>query len=310
MPRPRAGSGQQDHRHRGAHIAVAVTGATGPFGRHALQSLLARGVPAAELVAVVRRPVAAQDLGLPGVAVRVAAYEDRDALRTAVQGVDRLLLVSGSEVGSRVAQHGSVLAAAAEAGVGFVAYTSILRAGTTRLLLAQEHAWTERALADSALPHALLRNGWYVENYTAQVPAYLEHGVVGAAGQGRVSAAARADLAEAAAVVVAGGAPGVHELGGEAFTLAELAQAVSAASGRDVPYVDLPLQDYRAVLVGAGVPEPLADVLVDADRGLAEGELETGSGPLAALLGRPVAPWRDAVTAAVAAALSRARVTS
>ena len=155
----------------------------------------------------------------------------RASLDAAFAGVDRLLLVSGSAVGQRITQHANVIDAAKAAGVGFVAYTSITRADTSDLALAAEHQATEELLAASGLPHALLRNSWYLENYTGQVGTALEHGVVlGAAGEGRVSAATRADYADAAAVVLAGeGHEGaVYELGADrAFTLGEYAATLS-----------------------------------------------------------------------------------
>ncbi len=229
-------------------MSIVVTGATGQLGRLAVEALLERGVPAAEVVATGRRAEHLADFADRGVAVRAADYDDEASLKEAFAGAGRLLLVSGSEVGQRVRQHGNAIAAARAAGVGFIAYTSIAHADTSTLLLAEEHRATEQLLADSGIPHVLLRNSWYVENYTAQLPVYLEHGIVGAAGNGRVSAATRADHAAAAAAVLAGeGESAVHELGGEPFTMAELAEIVSDVTGRRVAYTDLPVDQYREV---------------------------------------------------------------
>jgi NAD(P)H dehydrogenase (quinone) len=161
----------------------------------------------------------------------------------------------------------------------------------------------EALLAASGLPHVVLRNGWYIENYTGQLPVYLEHGIAGAAGDGRVSAATRADFAEAAATVLIedGHTGATYELGGEAFTMTELAQTVSAATGRQVDYIDMPVEQYTQVLVGAGLPEPVAAVYADGDRGVADGELFVDTGDLEKLIGRPATPVADAVRAAVAA---------
>jgi NAD(P)H dehydrogenase (quinone) len=224
-------------------------------------------------------------------------------LKEALAGADRLLLVSGSEVGQRVRQHGNAVAAARAAGVGFIAYTSIAHADTSTLLLAEEHRATEQLLAEAGVPHALLRNSWYTENYTAQLPVYLEHGIAGAAGGGAVSAATRADYAAAAAAVVAtdGHAGAVYELGGAPFTMTELAQVVSAATGRTVTYTDLPVEQYQQVLVAADLPEPVAAVLADGDRGVAAGELLVEGDDLARLLGRAPTSLADAVAAAVTA---------
>jgi NAD(P)H dehydrogenase (quinone) len=283
-------------------VSIVVTGATGHLGRLVVESLLDRGVPAGDVVATGRRVEALAELADRGVDVRGADYGDPSSLRAAFDGADRLLLVSGSEVGRRVEQHRNAITAAREAGVGLLAYTSITRADTSRMLLAGEHRATEQALAGSGVPHVLLRNSWYLENYTAQLPTYLAHGVTGATDGGRVSAAARADYAEAAAAVLTGAATAgaVYELGGEPFTMTELAAAVSAATGRQVAYTDLPVEQYRQVLVGAGLPEPVAATLADSDRGIAEGELLVEGDDLARLIGRPPTSLRQALDTAAA----------
>ena len=284
-------------------MSIVVTGATGHLGRLVVEALLDRGVPADRIIATGRRTEALADLAERGVVVRTADYDDEASLEEALAGADRLLLVSGSEVGQRVRQHGNAVAAARAAGVGFIAYTSIAHADTSTLLLAEEHRATEQLLAEAGVPHALLRNSWYTENYTAQLPVYLEHGIAGAAGDGAVSAATRADYAAAAAAVVAtdGHAGAVYELGGAPFTMAELAQVVSAATGRTVTYTDLPVEQYQRVLVAAGLPEPAAAVFADGDRGVAAGELLVEGDDLARLLGRAPTSLPEAVAAAVAA---------
>lgn len=284
-------------------MSIVVTGATGHLGRLVVESLLARGVPAGNIVATGRRVETLADLAERGVVVRSADYGDAASLRAAFAGAEKLLLVSGSEVGRRVAQHTNAIEAAKDAGVGLIAYTSILKADTSSLLLAEEHLATEKALAGSGIAYVLLRNGWYIENYTGQLPVYLEHGIAGAAGNGQVSAAARADYAEAAAAVLAGDghAGAVYELGGEPFTMTDLADAVSAATGRTVSYTDLPVEQYAAVLVGAGLPEPVAAVFADGDRGVAEGELFTDGNDLEKLIGRAPTSLTDALAAATRA---------
>jgi NAD(P)H dehydrogenase (quinone) len=284
-------------------MSIVVTGATGHLGRLAVEALVQRGVPGEEVVATGRRTETLADLADRGVVVRAADYDDEASLEEAFAGADRLLLVSGSEVGQRVRQHGNAIAAARAAGVGFIAYTSIAHADTSTLLLAEEHRATEQLLAGAGVPHALLRNSWYTENYSGQLPVYLEHGITGAAGDGAVSAATRADYAAAAAAVVAtdGHAGAVYELGGPPFTMTELAQVVSAATGRTVTYTDLPVERYRQVLVAAGLPEPVAAVLADGDRGVAAGELLVEGDDLARLLGRAPTSLPEAVAAAVAA---------
>ena len=283
-------------------MTIVVTGATGHLGRLAVEALLRRGVPAEQVRATGRRTETLTDLAERGVDVRRADYTDPAALREAFTGADRLLLVSSSEVGQRLTQHTNAIRAAADAGVTLIAYTSILKADTSTLSLAEEHRATERLLADSGIPHVVLRNGWYTENYTAQLPIYLEHGIAGAAGEGRVSAAPRGDFAEAAAAALAeeGHAGATYELGGPAFTMTELAEVISRATERSVTYTDLSVEQYTQVLVGAGLPEPMAAVYADGDRGIAAGELYIDTTDLEKLLGRPATPLADAVTSALA----------
>jgi len=285
-------------------MSIVVTGATGHLGRLVVEALLARGVPAQEIVATGRRVETLADLTNRGVVVRRADYTDPASLRAAFDGAEKLLLVSGSEVGQRVAQHENAIAAAKDAGVRLIAYTSIPKADTSTLRLAQEHRATEQALAASGIPFVLLRNSWYLENYTPQLPVYLEHGIVGAAGSGRVSAATRADYAEAAAAVLSteGHEGAVYELGGAPFSMDDLAAAVSAATGRTVTYTDVPVEQYQQILVGAGVPEAAAAVFADGDRGLAEGELLVEGSDLEKLIGRTPTSLADALAAAVAQA--------
>lgn len=271
-------------------MKIAVTAATSQLGGLVVQTLLARGVPASDIIAVARNPEKAAPLAAQGVTVRQADYNDSEALVQALAGVERVLLVSGLEA-NRAEQHRNVIEAARGAGVGFIAYTSILNADSSSLILAVDHRATEAAIRDSGLRFAFLRNGWYLENYTGDLEGILERGaVLGSAGEGRLSAAARADYAEATAAVLVGDGHEnkVYELGGdESFTMPEFAAELAKQSDREVVYRDLPATDYTQALVGAGVPEGYAAILADSDRGLAAGELFTESRDLSHLLGRP-----------------------
>jgi NAD(P)H dehydrogenase (quinone) len=282
---------------------IVVTGATGQLGRLVVESLLRRGASPDEVVATGRNTRRLAELAdSTGVRTAVADYADPASLRAAFQGADRVLLVSGSEVGQRVAQHTAVVRAAREAGVALLAYTSIPKADTAQLALAAEHRETERVIRESGVPFTFLRNSWYLENYLPQIPTYLAHGVVGSAGDGRISAATRADFADAAAAALLDpdSAGRVYELGGESFTLAELAATVADASGRPVGYTEVSPDQLSEVLIGAGWPQQYAEVLVSADVGIARGELEVITGDLARLIGRSPTSLRDAVDASLA----------
>ncbi|WP_040828251.1 SDR family oxidoreductase [Nocardia jiangxiensis] len=280
---------------------VAVTGASGQLGRLVVEALLRRN--AGPIVAIVRNPAKVADLAERGVQVRQASYGDDEAFDRALAGVDRLLLISGTDFGDRVAQHTGVIRAAERAGVQLLAYTSIPRADENPMALAQEHRDTEAVLAESTVPHVFLRNGWYWENYTDRAAAAAEHGVLhGSAGEGRVSAAARADYAEAAAAVLTtdGHAGRSYELGGESLTYPALAQVISEVSGKSVDYSDVSEAEYAAALERNGLPTPVAHVLANADTGIRDGWLDVTTGDLAALIGRPATPPAEVLRAAIA----------
>jgi NAD(P)H dehydrogenase (quinone) len=283
-------------------MSIVVTGATGHLGRLVVESLIERGATPAEVVATGRDPERLAPLADLGVRTAVADYTDSAALDTALEGAGTVLLVSGSEAGQRVAQHANVVAAAARAGVALLGYTSIANADTAQHALVTDHRETERVIRASGVPFTFLRNSWYLENYLPQVPGYLEHGVVGASGDGRVSAATRADYADAAAAALLDPASAgrTYELGGAPFTLAELAETVAAASGREVGHTEVSAEQLTGILVGAGLPRPYAEALTSADLGIARGELEVTSGDLERLIGRTPTSLREAVDATLA----------
>lgn len=281
-------------------MTYAVTGATGRLGRLVIAALKQK-VPADQVVALIRDPEKGADLG---VALRAFDYGRPETLAPALAGVDRLLLISSSELGQRATQHRNVIAAAKTAGVGHIVYTSLLHADVSPLSLAAEHVETESALRASGIAHTILRNGWYAENHTGAIPAALAAGaLIGSAGEGRISWAARADYAEAAAAVLAGeGEDGrIYELAGdESLTLADLAREVSRQTGRNIAYRDLVPSDYAAALTSAaGLPAPIAEAIASWDAGAAQGALFDESRTLSTLNGRPTTP----VSAVVAAAL-------
>lgn len=281
---------------------IVITGATGQLGRLVIDSLLKR-VPAASLVAAVRDVEKAHDLAELGVEVRQADYDQPDRWDAALQGADKVLLISSSEVGKRTAQHQAVIDAAQRLGVGLLAYTSILHADSSVLALADEHRETEAALNTSGLPFVLLRNGWYTENYAQGVPTAISLGAVyGCAGEGRIASATRADYAEAAAVVLTSDAQAgrIYELAGdEAYTLNDLAAEIGRQSGNAIDYVNLTEAEYTKVLLDAGLPEPFAKLLADSETGVAKGALFDESKQLSQLIGRPTTPLAEVVKAAL-----------
>lgn len=280
---------------------IAITGATGQLGRLALSAILRRD-PGVDLVALVRDPDRAGDLGVP---LRQADYHEPETLRAALGGVDVLVLISSNDFNDRAGQHRNVIDAAKAAGVGRIIYTSILKGAASPLMLAPDHIATEAALAASGVSATILRNGWYTENYTGSLGAALAAGaMIGAAGDAVLSTAPRADYAVALAVAAldAGTAGQTYELGGEGHTLAELAAEVSRQTGRDIPYVDMDEATYRDTLLSFGLPAPMAAAVADADaKARAVGALTDTGGALERLIGRAPTPMPVSVAAALAA---------
>jgi NAD(P)H dehydrogenase (quinone) len=282
---------------------IVVTGASGQLGRLVIDRLLQK-VPAPEIVAAVRSPEKAADLAAKGVQVRQADYAQPATLEAAFAGAKKILLISSSEVGQRVAQHQAVIDAAKRAGVELLVYTSVLHADTSLLGLAEEHRQTEVALAASGVPGAVLRNGWYHENYTAGIAGDLSHGAhFGSAGDGRISSAARADYADAAVAVLTSSddqVGRVYELAGDAsYSLAEFAAEVSRQSGKPLVYTDLPEAAYKAALLQASLPGFVAELLANSDAAAAKGALFDDGRQLSKLIGRATTPLAASVAAAL-----------
>lgn len=283
---------------------IAITGATGQLGRLVIDQLLQK-MPANQLIALVRNPAKASDLQARGLQVRAADYSEPAALEAALQGVKKLLLISSSEVGQRLEQHRNVVTAANKSGVALLAYTSILNAQDSPMNLAQEHRETEQLIKASGIPFVFLRNGWYTENYTAGIPTALQFNVLlGSAGDGKISLAARADYAAAAAEVLVRDdqAGKIYELAGDsAYTLADFAAELSQQTGKQIPYTNLPEAEYSGILQNAGLPDWLASLLSSSDASAAQGALFNDSHQLSQLIGRTTTSPTDTIKTALAA---------
>ncbi|WP_371400782.1 SDR family oxidoreductase [Kribbella sp. NBC_00662] len=281
-------------------MSIVVTAATGHLGNLVIDELLQR-VPADQVVAVARNAEKAAPIADRGVEVRIADYNDPAALAKAFGAGDTVLLISGLEP-NRLDQHKSIIAIAKDAGVARIAYTGALGGPEADFDLAADHRATEQAILDSGLPYTFLRNGWYNEVYTDQIPVQLANGVVGSAGDGRIGTAARRDYATAAAVVLTGDGheKKAYELNGDtSWTLTEYAAELAKQSGKDVAYNNLSTADHVQVLVGAGLPEPVAQLFAGVDAAIERGLLAGRGGDLARLIGRPTTPIADSIAAAL-----------
>jgi NAD(P)H dehydrogenase (quinone) len=279
-------------------MKYGVTGASGQLGHLVVQHLLKTCDPA-DIVAVVRNPAKAADLAAQGVDVRTADYEDRAALGASFAGVDKLLLVSSSEVGKRFPQHKNIIDAAKDAGVKQVVYTSAPKATTSTLILAPEHKATEEYLAASGLDYTVLRNNWYTENYANSIKAAAQTGeLTAAAGSGRVASAERNDYAQAAAAVLTGqGHEGrIYELTGDsAWGYEELAATIAEAAGCTCAYKPVAPEALKAAMVAAGLDEGTAGFVATLDANIANGDLAEATEDLKKLIGRPTTPLKETV---------------
>lgn len=265
-------------------MKIGVTGASGHLGRIVVNLLKQKGV-GNDVVALVRSVSKVEDL-----AVEAREFDYSKPNVESLKGVDKLLLISSNELGQRATQHANVIEAAKSAGVKHIIYTSILHADSSTLNLAGEHLATEAALKASGITYTILRNGWYTENYTGSVGGAVAAGAfIGSAGDGKISSAARADFAEAAAVVLtsAGHEGKVYELAGDvAYTLSDLAAEISKQTGKDIPYNNLPETEYAKILKSFGLPDAFADAIASWDVGASKGDLFDDAHVLSGLIGR------------------------
>lgn len=283
-------------------LKYLITGAAGQLGQLVIQHLATRVDPS-NIIALVRSDAQEALFASKGIATRRGDYNDPASLKTAFAGVDRLLFISSPDIGSRTAQHRAVIDAAKAAEVGFIAYTSLLNATDSPMMIAAEHQETETSLSNSGIPHTLLRNGWYSENALMTLSQELEMGQrFGASGDGKYSYASRNDYAEAAAVVMAGGHDGkVLELAGDTgITLTDYTTLLSDMTGKPVTYVDMPQDALQKAMQSAGLPAPLAAVLADSEAKAAKGSLFDDSQSLSELIGRPTTPMSDILSTALA----------
>jgi NAD(P)H dehydrogenase (quinone) len=277
---------------------IAVTAATGHLGSLVIDELLQR-VPAEQVVAVVRNAEKAKPIADKGVEVRVASYDDRATLESALQGVDRVLLISGSEVGKRVAQHTNVVEAAKAAGASFIGYTSAPKASDTDLILAPEHKATEEVVQASGIPYSIMRNNWYIENYAGTVEGAKHTGAISSAtGGGKIGGVPRADLAAGHAAVLAGEGHEntVYEFAAdEPWTMDDFAAVLTDLLGRPISHRNVSVEEQTSILQAAGLSADTAGFVAAIDANIADGALEVNGNDLSRIIGRPTTPLREAL---------------
>ncbi|MEU4667364.1 NAD(P)H-binding protein [Amycolatopsis sp. NPDC023774] len=278
-------------------MSIVITGATGLLGRQVVADLLAAGVPAGEVTAVARSAEKAADLG---VRVHVGDYDRPETFAGAFAAGDRVLFVSGTELGKRVGQHTAVIDAAKAADVAQLVYTGVFGGPDADFALADDHRATEQRILDAGLPYTFLRNNWYSEVAVPDVAGSLARGAVvnSVLADARIATAPREDYAAAAAAAVhTDGHLGVaYELGGDtAWTFGEFAAELARIRGSPVVHTTVPSAEYEAIVTGAGMPPFLATFLVDVDDAISRGRLAGTLGELAKLLGRPTTPIAETI---------------
>lgn len=275
-----------------------VTGATGKLGSKIVDHLLKR-IEAKELAVSVRDPKKASALSDKGIDVRQADFDHPESLREAFQGVDRLLIISADgDNDTRIRQHLQAVEAAKEAGVSFIAYTSLADATDSQNVMAPPHVATEKAIRETGIKHAFLRNNWYLENELGSIQGVLAGAPwVTAARDGKVGWALQDEYAEAAAIVLTTEAfdEEMYELSGPLHTQHEFVEALSDVLGQDVALQEVSAEAYGDVMRGAGVPEGAIPIVVGIQDSIRNGSLEVESTDFERLLGRPVTPLRDAL---------------
>jgi NAD(P)H dehydrogenase (quinone) len=271
---------------------LLVTGASGHLGQRVGELLL--GGPD-RLVLGTRHPAKLAALAASGAAVRTADFDRSDTLAEAFAGVDRMLLISTDALdrpGRRLRQHLAVVEAAARAGVRHVVYTSLTHPEPdSPVLIAPDHWGTEQALAASGMGYTVLRNNLYTDHLPTSLVAAVASGrLVSAGGTGGIGYVTREDCARAAAAALASKDAGTATLditGPAVVTRAELAGLVAKLTGRPVEYVPVAPDALRAGMIAAGLPPPVADLLVSFQRAEAMGHLAVATNAVAELTGRP-----------------------
>lgn len=280
-------------------MKIGITGATGQLGQLVVQKLKEKKT-GAKLIALVRNPEQAASLKIEA---RTFDYDQPDALPQALEGIDHLVFISGSEIGKREAQHYHVIEAAKQAHVKKIAYTSLLHADTSSMILAPEHLATEKMLQDSGIPHTILRNGWYTENYTAGLKSAIEQGaIIGSAGDGKISSATREDYAEALAETIINDdhTGKTYELAGDqTYTMQDLAAEVSKQTGKNIEFVNLPEEQYAEKLQQVGLPEGMAKAFASLDYSASKNDLYNQDQMLSKLIKRPTTQLHQAVKQAL-----------
>lgn len=283
---------------------ILVTGANGHFGSAAINFLIEKGYNKADIAAMVRSEEKGQELKAKGINIRIGDYDNFDSLVTAFQGIDKLLLVSGTDLQNRTQQQLNAVKAAKQAGVKHIVYTSFERKNETDsspiAMLGSSHVQTEAAIKQSGIAYTILRNNLYLDFLPMVLgEKVFETGVFYPAGNGRFTPAARTDMAEIAANILTGEG---HEnkdyyiSGAESISFAEVAAELSTITGKEIAYISPDTATYISALTGAGVPEIYAGLFAGFAQAIEQGELLPANNDTEKLLGRKPETMKEYLT--------------
>lgn len=270
---------------------ILVTGVTGHLGKIVAAQLLEE-TAAENIAALVRNKEKAEDIISKGIEVRIGDFDDKEALENALQGIEKVLLVSGSDPVNRLKQHINVVDAAVKNGVKHIIYTSASLKdfdSSANQFLMQSHFQTEDYIKQSGLVYTFFRNNLY----TDVVPMYggehiFETGITAPVGDSKTAFVLRSDIGKALAKVLLQDS---HEnkiyniTGSHAYSFADVAQILSELSGKNVAFNDLPVEVYTEQLRTFGVPEEFISLMAAFATDIKNGQHETVSNDLAQLLG-------------------------
>ena len=279
-------------------MKILVTGATGKLGGKVMESLLHK-VSAKSLAVSVRDPKKADHLKALGVDVRQGDFDKPEALKDTFAGIDKILIIStDGDNATRIRQHKNAVNAAKEAGVKFIAYTSIANADNSTLSLAEVHRATEAQIKDTGIPYAMLRNNWYLENETMSIKASLGGAPwMTAAGDGKVGWALQKDYAEAAASILSGDGHEnkVYELSGSPLSQQELVSALEEVAGVKINVIKWAMRSIKKRCRLSVCPDFVVELLCGIQKGIREDNLNVESDDFEKLIGRPPTPIKEAL---------------
>ena len=280
---------------------ILITGAAGSLGKATINFLLEKGYQAQNIIALVRDEAKAPDLKAKGVIIKIGDYDNYDSLLSAMAGVEKVLLISGSDVVKRSTQHENVVNAAKEAGIKHILYTSFQRKNESDsspiAFVAKSHIDTENMVKSSGIAYTILRNNIYLD----MLPIFLgekvlETGVFFPAGETKSAFASRSDMAEAIANILIGKGHENKEYdlsNTESFSFQDIANSLSSLTGKGVNYFSPDKETYHQTLANAGVPAEYIGMFAGFAEAMKQGEFTETSTDLEKLLGRKPATAQE-----------------